>query len=68
MENFIIKNNTEKLDLSFDNNIILSSSDCQKISSDKIKEINSIFKYDSKNLNNVDIIFNGKSICQKNNG
>jgi len=65
---YIIKNNTEKLDLSFDNNIILSSSDCQKISSDKIKEINSIFKYDSKNLNNVDIIFNGKSICQKNNG
>lgn len=41
---------------------ILSSFDCQKISKDKIKEINPIFKYDSKDLKIVDIFINGNPL------
>ena len=62
---YILSNTTENLDISLDNNIILSSSDCQKIPLDKIKEVYPIFKYDSKYLNFVDIFFNGKNICFK---
>ena len=60
---YILSNTNENLDISLDNNIILSSSDCQKIPLDKIKEVYPIFKYDSKYLNFVDIFFNGKLIC-----
>ena len=55
---YILSNTTENLNLSLDNNIILSSSNCIKISLDKIKDVNPIFKYDSKYLNFVDILFN----------
>ena len=59
---YILSNTTENLDISLDNNIILSSSDCQKIPLNKIKDVYPIFKYDSKYLNFVDIFFNGKPI------
>ena len=55
---YILSNTTENLNLSLDNNIILSSSNCIKISLDKIKDVNPIFKYDSNYLNFVDILFN----------
>ena len=55
---YILSNTTGNLNISLDNNIILSSSSCLKISLDKIKDVKPIFKYDSNYLNYVDIIFN----------
>ena len=44
----------------FEKNNILSVSNCQKISLDKIKEVHPYLKFNSNDLSIVDIVFNGK--------
>ena len=66
---FIINNNFEEnsnmkdeKSFSIEKNNILSVTKFKNISHDIIKEVNPIFKYNCKDLNIVDILFNGKLI------
>ena len=56
---FFIKKDDNKNKI-FEKNNILSVSNCQKISLDKIKEVHPYLKFNSNDLSIVDMVFNGK--------